>query len=264
MRIGTNSLREISFDLVHLCNHTEALDASQSKQRQNHATRPGARRRPSAACPTAYTRLHSALHLGRARALQHRPGLLRALGSAAGCYQKDSYSALIPRGLAGTFYTYAQLQEQANRLSNALAQQGVQRGDRVAIVMPQCFETAVAYMAVLQMGAVAMPLSLLFGPDALEYRLQDSEAVLAIADARRAGGPAGARASTARSCAPWWAWAMPDAVQGLADCELADALAQFSTQLHAGGHAGRRPRHPDLHQRHHRQPQGRAAGAPRA
>ncbi|WP_413859756.1 AMP-binding protein [Candidatus Aalborgicola defluviihabitans] len=52
----------------------------------------------------------------------------------------------------------------------------------MAIVMPQCFETAVACMAVLQMGAVARPLSLLFGPDALEYRLQDSEAVVAIAD----------------------------------------------------------------------------------
>ena len=81
------------------------------------------------------------------------------------------------------FHTYSALQDQANRLSNALQALGVLRGDRVAIVMPQCFETAVAYMAVLQMGAVAMPLSLLFGPEALQYRLQDSEAVLAIADA---------------------------------------------------------------------------------
>jgi acetyl-CoA synthetase len=55
-------------------------------------------------------------------------------------------------------------------------------GDRVAIVMPQRFETAVAYMAVLQMGAVAMPLSMLFGPEALEYRLQDSGAVVALCD----------------------------------------------------------------------------------
>ena len=79
-------------------------------------------------------------------------------------------------------YSFAQLQRQANQLSNLLAQHGVKRGDRVAIVMPQRFETAVAYMAVLQMGAVAMPLSMLFGPDALEFRLMDSEAVLAICD----------------------------------------------------------------------------------
>jgi acetyl-CoA synthetase len=80
-------------------------------------------------------------------------------------------------------WSYAQLQEQANRLSSVLRGLGVKQGDRVAIVMPQRFETAVAYMAVLQLGAVAMPLSMLFGPKALEYRLQNSEAVLVIADA---------------------------------------------------------------------------------
>ena len=85
-------------------------------------------------------------------------------------------------GGSATFYTYAELQAQANRLSQVLSRLGVARGDRVAIVMPQRFETAVAYMAVLQMGAVAMPLSMLFGPDALDYRLRDSEAVLAICD----------------------------------------------------------------------------------
>ena len=83
---------------------------------------------------------------------------------------------------SGIFHSYFDLQQHASRLSNVLAVLGVKRGDRVAIVMPQRFETAVAYMAVLQMGAVAMPLSMLFGPEALEYRLHDSEAVLAICD----------------------------------------------------------------------------------
>ena len=55
------------------------------------------------------------------------------------------------------YHGYAELQAQANRLSNALQALGVQRGDRVAIVLPQRFETAVAYMAVLQLGAVGMP-----------------------------------------------------------------------------------------------------------
>jgi acetyl-CoA synthetase len=81
-----------------------------------------------------------------------------------------------------SFLSYASLQDQADRLSALLVRHGVGRGDRVAIVMPQRFETAVAYMAVFQMGAVAMPLSMLFGPEALEYRLQDSEAVIAICD----------------------------------------------------------------------------------
>ena len=78
--------------------------------------------------------------------------------------------------------SYGELQRGADRLSHALVRLGVRRGDRVAVVMPQRPETAVAHIALYQMGAVAMPLSMLFGPDAMTYRLQDSGAVLAIAD----------------------------------------------------------------------------------
>jgi acetyl-CoA synthetase len=78
--------------------------------------------------------------------------------------------------------TYAELQREANRLSNALRKLGVKRGDRVAIVMPQRVETAVAHFALYQLGAIGMPLSMLFGPDALEYRLNDSASRVAIAD----------------------------------------------------------------------------------
>ncbi|WP_418318733.1 acyl-CoA synthetase [Piscinibacter sakaiensis] len=78
--------------------------------------------------------------------------------------------------------SYADLQRDANRLSGLLRNLGVQRGDRVAIVMPQRPETAVAHIAIHQLGAVAMPLAMLFGPEALEYRLQNSEATLAIVD----------------------------------------------------------------------------------
>ncbi len=78
--------------------------------------------------------------------------------------------------------SYAQLQRQADRLSHVLRALGAQRGDRVALVLPQRPETAVAHMAIYQLGAVAMPLSMLFGPEALVYRLQDSGAVLALAD----------------------------------------------------------------------------------
>ena len=79
-------------------------------------------------------------------------------------------------------FSYSDLHASALRLAAALAALGVARGDRVAIVMPQRFETAVAHMAVSALGAVAMPLSMLFGPDALAYRLNDSQAVLAIVD----------------------------------------------------------------------------------
>jgi acetyl-CoA synthetase len=82
----------------------------------------------------------------------------------------------------GQSWTFGQLQTAANRLSQLLQGLGVGRGDRVAIVLPQRFETAVAYMAVLQMGAVAMPLSMLFGPEALSYRINDSQARVAVCD----------------------------------------------------------------------------------
>jgi len=88
---------------------------------------------------------------------------------------------VVGQGL-GRSWTFAQLQNAANRLSRVLHAQGVRRGDRVAIVMPQRFETAVAYMAVLQMGAVAMPLSMLFGPEALSFRINDSQARVAVCD----------------------------------------------------------------------------------
>ena len=81
-----------------------------------------------------------------------------------------------------TRHSYAEVQAEANRLSNALRRVGVTRGDRVAIVMPQRFETAAAHIAIGQLGAVAMPLSTLFGPEALEYRLNHSEARVAIVD----------------------------------------------------------------------------------
>ena len=70
-------------------------------------------------------------------------------------------------------HSFAQLQQAANALSHHLKALGVKPGDRVAVVLPQRFETVVAYMALWQMGAVVMPLSQLFGPEALQYRLQD-------------------------------------------------------------------------------------------
>src|SRR5436190_11297533 len=83
---------------------------------------------------------------------------------------------------AAAAYSFWDIQVAANRLSNALAGLGVKRGDRVAIVLPQRPETAIAYIAIFQMGAIALPLSHLFGPDALEYRLAHAEASVALVE----------------------------------------------------------------------------------
>jgi acetyl-CoA synthetase len=79
-------------------------------------------------------------------------------------------------------FRYAELDREADRLAAALRALGVARGDRVAIVMPQRFETAVAHIALYRLGAVAMPLSMLFGPEALEYRINHGDARVALVD----------------------------------------------------------------------------------
>jgi acetyl-CoA synthetase len=79
-------------------------------------------------------------------------------------------------------YTFWDIQREANRLSNALAALGVKRGDRVALILPQRPEMAIAYMAIFQMGAIALPLSHLFGPDALEYRMEFAGASVAFVE----------------------------------------------------------------------------------
>jgi len=79
-------------------------------------------------------------------------------------------------------YTFHDLQRKANRLANVLAARGVGRGDKVAVILPQRPETVIAHIACYQLGAVAVPLSFLFGPDALEYRLDAAEAKVAVVD----------------------------------------------------------------------------------
>jgi acetyl-CoA synthetase len=73
-------------------------------------------------------------------------------------------------------YTFAQMIEASNRFANALRGIGVGRGDVVAIHTPQRPETAIAHMALYRLGAIALPISKLFGPDALQYRLENSSA----------------------------------------------------------------------------------------
>jgi acetyl-CoA synthetase len=76
--------------------------------------------------------------------------------------------------------TFGELAESSTRLADGLAGLGVERGDRVGLVLPQSLETGVAHLAVWKLGAVSLPLASLFGPDALAYRLSDSGARVVV------------------------------------------------------------------------------------
>ena len=72
--------------------------------------------------------------------------------------------------------TYGELAARSDAFAAALAAEGVERGDRVAILLPQGFETVIAHVAIYKLGAIALPLALLFGADALLFRLKNAEA----------------------------------------------------------------------------------------
>jgi acetyl-CoA synthetase len=79
--------------------------------------------------------------------------------------------------------TYGELAAQSNALANGLRAGGLKRGDRVALLLPQCFETVVAHVAIYKLGAIAVPLALLFGIEAIEYRMQTAGAAAIVTNA---------------------------------------------------------------------------------
>ena len=79
-------------------------------------------------------------------------------------------------------YTFGDFIKLSNRFANVLTAAGITRGDRVGILLPQCPETAIAHIATYKIGGIAIPLFTLFGPDALEYRLANSDAKCIVTD----------------------------------------------------------------------------------
>ncbi len=71
-------------------------------------------------------------------------------------------------------WTFAMLEDAASRLANALDAAGVKRGDRIGILLPQTPQTAITHLAAWKLAAITVPLAVLFGTEALQYRLEDS------------------------------------------------------------------------------------------
>ncbi len=79
-------------------------------------------------------------------------------------------------------WTYRELKKASDRFANALTGLGVERGDRVAVLLSQTPALPVAHIAAYKLGAIVVPLFALFGEDALRFRLADSGAKVLVTD----------------------------------------------------------------------------------
>jgi acetyl-CoA synthetase len=123
--------------------------------------------------------------------------------------------------------SYGALREASNRLANALAARGIGRGDRIALLLPQGPVVAVSHIAIYKLGAIALPLAMLFGVEAIAYRLEDSGARALITNAQ---GLAKLAAGRAVASGLEFTWSIDGPADGTEDLHavLARAAADFT------------------------------------
>jgi acetyl-CoA synthetase len=78
--------------------------------------------------------------------------------------------------------TFGELRELSNRFANVLEAQGVERGDRVATLLPSLPETAAIFLGTYRAGAILLSMSVLYGDEGIEHRLRDSGAKAVVTD----------------------------------------------------------------------------------
>lgn len=81
----------------------------------------------------------------------------------------------------GRALAFAELDELSDRFAALLSARGVQRGDRVAVFMPNCPQFLVAFYGILKLGAVHVPVNPLFKTEEVLYELRDSGAQVMLA-----------------------------------------------------------------------------------
>ena len=166
---------------------SETSDAGRRERRRSARPRHGE--------PTATPRLYAGAPLERPGGVQHRAGLLRPLGRATARASRCTGRTSPAR--AARVHVLGPAAARPTGCPTRSRRWASARGDKVALILPQRPETVVAHLAVYQLGAVAVPLSFLFGPDALEYRLDDSRGEGRV---RRSAVAAQPRADPRPSC----------------------------------------------------------------
>jgi acetyl-CoA synthetase len=81
---------------------------------------------------------------------------------------------------------WGELQDLSNRFANVLRAHGVQRGDRVAVVLPATPETAAVFFGTWKAGAILLSMSVLYGDEGIAHRLRDSQPRVLVTNADNA------------------------------------------------------------------------------
>jgi acetyl-CoA synthetase len=121
---------------------------------------------------------------------------------------------------------WGELQDLSNQLAIVLASLGVERGDRVAVVLPPTPETAALFFATWKLGALLLSMSVLYGDEGIRHRLADAEPRVLVTDAANAG-------RFAKDVAPQLLVLGEDTLAGVSTTfEPVDTLAEDPAQLY--------------------------------
>jgi acetyl-CoA synthetase len=82
--------------------------------------------------------------------------------------------------------SWGELRDLANRFANVLQSHGVEKGDRVAMLLPPEPETAAAFIGTWKLGAVLLSMSVLYGDEGIRHRIADSQTKVVVTNAANA------------------------------------------------------------------------------
>jgi acetyl-CoA synthetase len=125
--------------------------------------------------------------------------------------------------------SFGELRELSCRFANVLRANGVERGDRVATLLPSLPETAAIFIGTYRAGAILLSLSVLYGDDGIDHRLRDSQAKVVVTDAANRDRIPDGLAETVLVLDGGLLEAMADAP---AEFETVDTLADDPAQLY--------------------------------
>ena len=84
----------------------------------------------------------------------------------------------------GALFTFADLDVRSNRLARLLAQRGIQSGDRLCVYLPNCTEMIDLYLACIKLGAIFVPINILYRDREIAHILHDADprAIVSLSD----------------------------------------------------------------------------------